>query len=190
MATEIGPRVFPEGLPNIFQLQDQIEDAWDNGYNSRGREETGGIKGTRKFIGTQEAQALFSNLNINPRRFQDSKERPAFEQVVDDIDSYFQRSCPSIEEDGTKVHSTMLPPIYFQRPGHSSVIIGLEKTVQNERHLLIFDPGHRYQDATHSLQAFSQRRKQDTLEPYRLRFEKLRKYDTFELLYLTLGAED
>ncbi|ATY66707.1 Peptidase ubiquitin fold modifier-specific peptidase 1 2 [Cordyceps militaris] len=76
LATETGPRAFPNGVPDIFQLQDQIEDAWDNGHNSRGRNETGGIKGTRKFIGTQEvhtfdiashgdkAQALFSSLKI------------------------------------------------------------------------------------------------------------------------------
>lgn len=55
-ATETGPRAYPGGVPNIFQLQDQIEDAWNNGCNSRGRTETGGIKGTRKFIGTQEVR--------------------------------------------------------------------------------------------------------------------------------------
>lgn len=61
-ATETGSRAFPGGVPNIFQLQDQIEDAWDNGCNSRGRTETGGIKGTRKFIGTQEVRNV--NLDI------------------------------------------------------------------------------------------------------------------------------
>ncbi|KAF1730899.1 Zinc finger with UFM1-specific peptidase domain protein [Beauveria bassiana] len=64
LATETGPRSFPDGVPDIFQLQNLIEAAWDNGHNTRGRQETGGIKGTRKFIGTQEAQALFLNLNI------------------------------------------------------------------------------------------------------------------------------
>lgn len=41
-------------LPTILQLQDMIEHAWDMGFNSLGREETGGIRGTRKFIGTSE----------------------------------------------------------------------------------------------------------------------------------------
>lgn len=63
LATETGPRAFPDGVPNIFQLQDQIEDAWDNGCNSRGRNETGGIKGTRKFIGTQEVRI---SISISP----------------------------------------------------------------------------------------------------------------------------
>lgn len=49
-----GHERFPQELPTIFQLQDMIEDAWDNGFNSVGRVETGGIRGTRKYIGTPE----------------------------------------------------------------------------------------------------------------------------------------
>ncbi|GKZ30230.1 hypothetical protein AbraIFM66950_008412 [Aspergillus brasiliensis] len=59
-----GHERFPGELPTIFQLQDMIEDAWDKGFNSVGRIETGGIRGTRKYIGTPEAQALFSSLGI------------------------------------------------------------------------------------------------------------------------------
>lgn len=184
LATETGPRAFPNGVPDIFQLQDQIEDAWDNGHNSRGRNETGGIKGTRKFIGTQEAQALFSSLKIkcSARRFQDSTECLALDQVVDDIDCYFQHSRPNLNQDGIKVQRTMLPPIYFQRPGHSLTIVGLEKTVHNERYLLVFDPGRRYNDSTHSFDSLSHRQKQDTLESYRLRPQSLRRHSEFELL--------
>ncbi|KAF5864975.1 hypothetical protein ETB97_005862 [Aspergillus alliaceus] len=46
-------------------LQDMIENAWDMGFNSIGRIETGGIRGTRKYIGTPEAQALFLSLGIH-----------------------------------------------------------------------------------------------------------------------------
>ncbi len=68
LATEIGPRAFPDGVPNIFQLQEQIENAWDNGHNSRGRNETGGIKGTRKFIGTQEVRrSILTSPCTGPR---------------------------------------------------------------------------------------------------------------------------
>lgn len=49
-----GHERFPTELPTIFQLQDMIEDAWDKGFNSVGRVETGGIRGTRKYIGTPE----------------------------------------------------------------------------------------------------------------------------------------
>jgi hypothetical protein len=49
---------FREGVPSILELQDLIERAWDLGFNSSGRTETGGIRGTRKFIGTPEVGIL------------------------------------------------------------------------------------------------------------------------------------
>lgn len=50
----IGHEHFPDGMPSILDLQEMIEKAWDRGFNSSGRTETGGIRGTRKFIGTPE----------------------------------------------------------------------------------------------------------------------------------------
>lgn len=41
-------------IPSIFRIQDYIEDAWDLGINSNGRAETGGVRGSRKYIGTPE----------------------------------------------------------------------------------------------------------------------------------------
>ncbi|KAI9826842.1 MAG: hypothetical protein M1832_005781 [Thelocarpon impressellum] len=49
-----GYECFDEKIPNILRLQDMIEEAWDRGFNSSGRVETGGIRGTRKYIGTPE----------------------------------------------------------------------------------------------------------------------------------------
>jgi len=45
---------FEGKIPSIFQIQDFIEHAWDIGINAVGRRETGGIRGTRKYIGTPE----------------------------------------------------------------------------------------------------------------------------------------
>ena len=50
-----GHEHFPGNLPSILKLQDMIEQAWDMGFNTVGRLETGGIRGTRKYIGTPEA---------------------------------------------------------------------------------------------------------------------------------------
>lgn len=49
----------PDGMDlrkklGISQLQDLIEWAWDRGFNDHGRILTGGIKGTRKHVGTCE----------------------------------------------------------------------------------------------------------------------------------------
>ncbi len=49
-----GYRQLDGETPTIFQIQDFIEAAWDAGINTQGRAETGGIKGTRKYIGTPE----------------------------------------------------------------------------------------------------------------------------------------
>lgn len=49
-----GYQRFVGRLPSIIQLQDMIETAWDRGFNQIGRIETGGIRGTRKYIGTPE----------------------------------------------------------------------------------------------------------------------------------------
>lgn len=49
-----GHQLFPGAVPSIMKLQDMIEQAWDLGFNSTGRIETGGIRGTRKYIGTPE----------------------------------------------------------------------------------------------------------------------------------------
>lgn len=49
-----GSECFDKKIPSIFQIQDYIENAWDQGINSTGRIETGGIRGTRKYIGTPD----------------------------------------------------------------------------------------------------------------------------------------
>ena len=51
-----GCQYFPGRTPSIPRLQDMIESAWDLGFNSIGRVETGGIRGTRKYIGTPEVK--------------------------------------------------------------------------------------------------------------------------------------
>jgi hypothetical protein len=72
---------FEGKIPPILKLQDLIEQAWDMGYNSAGKVETGGIRLTRKYIGTPEAQALFLGLSI----------QYVFRQQV----PFAQVSCPS-----------------------------------------------------------------------------------------------
>ena len=46
-------------IPSIIRLQDMIERGWDMGINTHGRLETGGIQGTRKYIGTSEVKEIF-----------------------------------------------------------------------------------------------------------------------------------
>lgn len=58
--------------PSVLELQDMIERAWDMGFNSHGRIATGGIRGTRKHIGTSEVSPshilLIQNLESGIKR--------------------------------------------------------------------------------------------------------------------------
>lgn len=56
---------FIKSPPSILELQDAIETAWDSGINEIGRIETGGIRGTRKFIGTSEVCHPLGTLGVN-----------------------------------------------------------------------------------------------------------------------------
>lgn len=49
-----GSEHFMGQIPSIFDIQDAIESAWKKGIKEEGFIETGGIRGTRKFIGTPE----------------------------------------------------------------------------------------------------------------------------------------
>lgn len=49
-----GHQHFGGKIPSVFDIQEWIEAAWDKGINAEGRIETGGIRGTRKYIGTPE----------------------------------------------------------------------------------------------------------------------------------------
>jgi hypothetical protein len=49
-----GHEHFGDRIPGILELQDMIEQAWDRGINVLGKLQTGGVKSTRKWIGTPE----------------------------------------------------------------------------------------------------------------------------------------
>lgn len=55
-----GHEILDRRIPSIFDIQEYIETAWDNGINAQGRIETGGVRGTRKYIGTSEVFVIFS----------------------------------------------------------------------------------------------------------------------------------
>ncbi|KAE8444400.1 hypothetical protein EG329_000600 [Mollisiaceae sp. DMI_Dod_QoI] len=135
-----GHEIFDGKIPTIFNIQDYIESAWDLGINSQGRIETGGIRGTRKYIGTPDAQAMFCSLGIacdaqglKPKR----GSRPAYELLFTAVENYFINGCTDYD---SKVRCTNLPPVYFQHPGHSMTIIGFEKQKDGSRNLIVFDP--------------------------------------------------
>jgi hypothetical protein len=131
-------------LPSVLEIQDTIEAAWDAGICSFGRTETGGIRNTRKWIGTHEAAAYFLKLGqpVTALSFKTSpnpKAPSAHSQLLDYVEAYFISGLEGAAEKGSS-RMTGLPPIYFQRPGHSMTIVGMEKRNDGDRVLLVFDP--------------------------------------------------
>ncbi|KAJ5888890.1 hypothetical protein N7495_008931 [Penicillium taxi] len=180
----LGHEHFQNGGPSIIELQDMIERAWDMGFNSSGRAETGGIKGTRKFIGTPEAQALLQSLDIpcHASSFTESAHLRGFDSLFMDVAEYFKSACKLDEE--TKVFKTDLPPIYFQHQGHSMTIIGFEVHDNGSANLLVFDPMFKTSPAM--LRLIETSAKSDNparlLKAYRRGVPYLQKYKMFELL--------
>ncbi|CAM1508528.1 Fc.00g053760.m01.CDS01 [Cosmosporella sp. VM-42] len=184
-AKSAGAEHFGPIFPSIFQVQDLIENAWDMGFNAQGRVETGGVKGTRKYIGTPEAQAVFCSLQIpnSVQAFKDKERGKAKNLLLHAIEQYFQGGIEDVE---ARIHLTKLPPIYFQHPGHSLTIVGIEKQMDGKVNLLVFDPTFRDSGKMrHLVGKIFQHKPASadvTLEPYRRGGNYLRKYTEFEVL--------
>ncbi|KAI1072377.1 hypothetical protein LB507_003371 [Fusarium sp. FIESC RH6] len=186
-----GSQHFGESFPNIFQIQNLIENAWDSGINAQGRAETGGIRGTRKYIGTPEAQAVFLSLNIpcSVQAFKDPERGRSKQHLFEAIERYFQGGVTSVED---RIHSTNLPPIYLQHPGHSLTIVGFEKQMDGHTNLLVFDPSFRDSTKIRDLVGKTFRLKGSSidglLKPYRRGSHYFRRHNQYEVLYLTKYA--
>ncbi|KAF4412239.1 Ubiquitin carboxyl-terminal hydrolase ZUFSP [Colletotrichum fructicola Nara gc5] len=184
-ANAYGRDQFRGRLPTIFEIQEYIENAWDMGINAQGRVETGGIKGTRKYIGTPEAQALFVSLQIpcTAQGFKDAEPGRSEAKLMYAVEQYFKHGMQSPP---AKVTCTELPPIYFQHAGHSLTIVGFERQKNGPSNLLVFDPMFRDPPALAQLigQTFKHRSADESLKPYRRGSKYLRRYREFEILRL------
>ncbi|RMZ83743.1 hypothetical protein DV738_g915, partial [Chaetothyriales sp. CBS 135597] len=171
---------FKGHLPTIFELQDTIEAAWDKGIHTIGRIETGGIRDTRKYIGTSEAHAFFTFKGVACRAqaFKSTDTLPACDALLQAVRDYFAQ-----ERGGKMRHA----PIYLQYKGHSMTVVGFEELAKgNGPNLVIFDPLFRI---TRSLKRMSldtpkKQTKTSLLRNHRYSRYQLKRYDQFELLFL------
>ncbi|OBT78486.1 hypothetical protein VF21_00977 [Pseudogymnoascus sp. 05NY08] len=175
---------FKEKMPTIFEIQEFIEHAWDVGINTVGRAETGGIIGTRKYIGTPEAQAMFRSLDIDcdAQAFKTDGKQGADEILMRNVEEYFRAGSVDIT---SKIRRAQLPPIYFQHPGHSMTIVGIEKKLDGSKNLLVFDP--MFHDAPDVIKligqkSFSVKNPAEVLRAYRRNMKYLKRYRAFEVL--------
>ncbi|KAI7368286.1 hypothetical protein KC354_g2792 [Hortaea werneckii] len=172
-------------LPNVLEMQETIEQAWSNGIASHGRIETGGVKGTRKWIGTSEAVAYFRQLGIpiEAFSFKDDEDEMAVTGLLDYVEAYFLGGIHEAQERG-RSRLTQLSPIYFQRRGHSTVIVGLERKKDGARDLLVFDSSF---ETSRAIRAKLAGKKTQTavdtiLRAYRRSDQSLARYKEFEIM--------
>ncbi|KAI9841923.1 MAG: hypothetical protein M1837_000309 [Sclerophora amabilis] len=198
-----GHEQFGKRTPSILHLQDLIEHAWSQGFNAEGRIETGGIKGTRKYIGTSEvrgcvltaytgmtsadnskAQALFLSLDIpcDARAFGKARDSHPSDRLLRLLEAYFAGG--STEVNNGKVHRTWLPPVYLQHQGHSLTVVGIERRKPDSLNLLVFDPMFKPSPAFGKLigTTFRHRQPSEALRGYRRGSQYLRRFNAFEIL--------
>ena len=180
-----GHAKFGGKLPTIIQLQDMIENAWSHGYNSNGKLETGGIRGTRKHIGTSEAQALFQRFNIpcEAEAIRTQGGHKAADQLIERMKLHFSVSDS--------------PPVYLQHKGHSMTVVGWEDDSRSSNGpresygvLIIFDPMFNVSKGLKALAARGGRYERETalLRAHRYGRGHFKRYNEFELLILDRPA--
>ncbi|SZF04188.1 unnamed protein product [Blumeria hordei] len=181
-----GHEIFNGKIPSIFEIQEYIEDAWDLGINPQGRVETGGIRGTRKYIGTSEVQAMFCRLGIASEVLEIRNRMPpelAFKQLLSMAQKYFSSCVVDVD---SKIYNTSLPPIYLQHQGHSMTIIGYEERKDGSNNLLVFDP--KFSDSQDMIMGIGSTIDNShllhTLKFYRKGANYLGKYNEFEIFKL------
>lgn len=183
------PTYRDRALPTILQIQNTIEDAWDAGTCTYGRTETGGIRNTRKWIGTHETAAYFlhTGIPVTAMSFKSSEgEPPAHTQLLDYIEAYFISGLDRAKkvDNHREVYITQLPPVYFQRAGHSLTIVGLERTDESDRELLMFDSSFATTEPMRKLVGGrnAHARVSTLMKPYRKDEEWLERWREFEIL--------
>ncbi|QIW95803.1 hypothetical protein AMS68_001321 [Peltaster fructicola] len=118
-------------LYTVPELQNMIETAWTRGFNAHGRDQTGGVRGTRKYIGTSEAEALMQSLDIDCTGFAFQGTSPVNE-LFTHLDTYFGL--------GEGIDITRKMPVYLQLPKHSILVVGIARRRNGSKMLLVFDP--------------------------------------------------
>ncbi|TVY58650.1 Zinc finger with UFM1-specific peptidase domain protein [Lachnellula cervina] len=170
-----GHEFLGDKIPTIFEIQDFIENAWDIGINAQGREETGGIKGTRKYIGTPDAQAMFLSLGIacDAQGIKSEKGRKADPAHL----ILFKTSAALLSH----------PYTSNTQASHSMTIVGFEKRADGSKDVIVFDPMfHDAPNVTKLIgQKFTHKAPADLLRAYRRATHYLKKHNEFEILKLT-----
>lgn len=134
-----------------------------------------------------QAESICVHLNLphSKHDFSNTESKKAHEKLLDFVENYFAQG---IAAGKAKVHKTHQAPMYFQQPGHSMTIIGLERFKDGSRNLLVFDPSFGPSQALRGLlvrpssATVPAKTAEGLLKSYRRATAQLARYDEFEIL--------
>ena len=123
-------------FPTITDIQARIHQAWSENIRQECHLSTGGVFGTRRWVGAIEAQALFRSLQLKcqlhkfpGRRCQESRvDSNAWEKMLEKVIDYFCENDAFSFTSSTKprIKKVEKPPLYLQIPGHALLVVGIE----------------------------------------------------------------
>lgn len=131
--------------------------------------------------------AFFTRIGVkvDALAFGGEAERPnnAVVDLLDHIEAYFISGAENAERNRSS-YITNLPPIYFQRFGHSLTIVGIERLVDGSRNLLMFDSSFAVSAPMKRLTTQRQvhTSSESLLRPYRKSDLSLTRWDEFEII--------
>ena len=125
---------FFKRMPNILDIQNAITQGWQQGINADGLKKTGGLSGTRKWVGAIDTDTFFRSRDVKcelcrdyPQRLEGGDPVGSLDQLIEELKTYFGVSDGPAAEADQRICKTGLPPLYLQTLGHSVVIVGMEK---------------------------------------------------------------
>ena len=133
-----------QGIPTeITDLQLTIEAAWragfDQGSAGQFRNRLTGQKGKSGEIGAPEVLAALWHLQIDAFIVEIVQQAGAGRAVFHVAAAYFQSSHSELRTSGhLNVHCSSRPPLFLQRDGHSTSVLGV---LSSPPRLIIRDPG-------------------------------------------------
>ncbi|KIR34083.1 hypothetical protein I352_03316 [Cryptococcus deuterogattii MMRL2647] len=118
--------------PGVRRVQGWIEEAWEEGYDPKGKQQLDGeVLGRRKWIGPSDLYAMFTYKGIPAAS---PPNGIAFDVVNCSGENDFRKRAEAI-----RVSNRF--PLILQHSGHSRTIIGYEENARGDINLLLFDPG-------------------------------------------------
>ncbi|KAH7889927.1 peptidase family C78-domain-containing protein [Phlebopus sp. FC_14] len=143
--------------PGVRNLQEWIENAWDQGYDEIGSGQLGHqLVGTKTMIGTGELHVAFSSRGIPSVLvdFDFNKSTKGLSALTDWVVDYFTDHSAKLGNinDALRHASTIMTttkmPVIMQYKGHSVTIVGYELSKTGTVNLLTYDPSKEVEKKT------------------------------------------